>query len=198
MQAGEPEAVFLLEREPTPLGEMLVVTDARGRLRALDWSDTEARLRSLLRRQYRGSSIELRPSATSSTATRAMRDYFRGDVFGIDQLEIATGGTDFQREVWRALRRIPCGESTHYGALAARLGKPLAVRAVGLANGANPIGVIVPCHRVLGANGALTGYAGGLERKRWLLEHERKWAAAAATKSSGVRRQEPEGARPRT
>ena len=85
-----------------------------------------------------------------------------------------TAGTDFQREVWRALRGIPCGTTLSYGELARRIGRPNAVRAVGLANGANPIGVVVPCHRVIGSNGSLTGYGGGIERKRWLLDHERQ------------------------
>jgi O-6-methylguanine DNA methyltransferase len=85
---------------------------------------------------------------------------------------VATGGTAFQKSVWAALRQIPVGETLGYGALAARLGKPGAARAVGLANGLNPIGIVVPCHRVIGASGTLTGYAGGVERKAWLLAHE--------------------------
>ena len=83
-----------------------------------------------------------------------------------------TAGTAFQREVWAALRTIPTGETTTYGRLASQLGRPKAMRAVGMANGANPISIIVPCHRVIGANASLTGYGGGLERKRWLLRHE--------------------------
>src|SRR6185437_637184 len=91
----------------------------------------------------------------------------------IDAILTATAGTAFQREVWRALRDIPAGQTISYGELARRIGRPAAVRAVGLANGANPIGVVVPCHRVIGANGSLTGYGGGLHRKEWLLAHER-------------------------
>jgi methylated-DNA-[protein]-cysteine S-methyltransferase len=87
-------------------------------------------------------------------------------------LTVTTGGTDFQRTVWKALRAIPAGETRTYGQLAAAIGSPRAVRAAGLANGQNPVAVIVPCHRVIGANGTLTGYAGGLARKRWLLAHE--------------------------
>jgi methylated-DNA-[protein]-cysteine S-methyltransferase len=98
--------------------------------------------------------------------------YFAGDLSAIERLAVVTGGTDFQREVWAALRRIPAGRTLSYGALATQLGRPKAVRAVGLANGANPIGIVVPCHRVIGADGSLTGYGGGLERKRWLLAHE--------------------------
>jgi methylated-DNA-[protein]-cysteine S-methyltransferase len=85
---------------------------------------------------------------------------------------VQTSGTPFQREVWRALRNIPCGTTVSYAKLAEQIGRPAAVRAVGLANGSNPVGVVVPCHRVIGANGSLTGYGGGIERKSWLLEHE--------------------------
>ena len=85
---------------------------------------------------------------------------------------VKTGGTAFQKAVWAALRAIPAGETRSYSQLAAAIGSPKAVRAAGLANGQNPIAVVVPCHRVIGANGTLTGYAGGLERKRWLLAHE--------------------------
>jgi methylated-DNA-[protein]-cysteine S-methyltransferase len=95
-----------------------------------------------------------------------------GDIASLDGIPTESDGTPFQREVWAALRQIPAGETWSYGRLAAHIGRPAAVRAVGLANGANPIGVVVPCHRVIGASGGLTGYAGGLERKRWLLAHE--------------------------
>lgn len=102
----------------------------------------------------------------------AVEAYFAGDVAALDGLSVRTGGTAFQREVWAALRAIPPGETRTYGQQASAIGRPRAVRAVGLANGQNPIAVIVPCHRVVGAGGALTGYAGGMERKRWLLAHE--------------------------
>jgi methylated-DNA-[protein]-cysteine S-methyltransferase len=98
--------------------------------------------------------------------------YFAGHVESIDTLAIATGGTTFQRRVWSALRAIPAGRTVSYQALAAAIGHPRAVRAVGAANGANPIGIVVPCHRVVGTDGSLTGYGGGLDRKRWLLSHE--------------------------
>jgi methylated-DNA-[protein]-cysteine S-methyltransferase len=102
----------------------------------------------------------------------ALAGFFAGVVGAIDGIACRTGGTPFQRRVWAALRQIPVGETVSYGALAARLDKPRAVRAVGLANGANPVSVVVPCHRVIGADGWLTGYGGGLDRKRWLLRHE--------------------------
>ena len=102
---------------------------------------------------------------------RQLAEYFAGRRDGFD-LPLRLHGTAFQQRVWAALREIPCGETWTYGELAARIGSPTAARAVGLANGKNPIGVIVPCHRVVGADGSLTGYGGGLDRKQALLEHE--------------------------
>lgn len=101
--------------------------------------------------------------------------YFAGSLRQFD-LEVAGSGSPFQRGVWRALTEIPFGATETYGALARRVGNPNASRAVGLANGRNPISIVVPCHRVIGVSGALTGYGGGIERKRWLLEHERRVA----------------------
>jgi methylated-DNA-[protein]-cysteine S-methyltransferase len=167
-----PPLAFKLERVPTPTGVMLVVTDAQGRLRALDWDDYEDRMRKLLRRHYGAGGVVLSEAGAPSAARRALDAYFAGDLAALDGLETETAGTPFQRSVWAALRRIPVGQTLSYGALAAKIGKPRAVRAVGLANGSNPIGVVVPCHRVIGADGSLTGYGGGLPRKRWLLEHE--------------------------
>ena len=167
--ATRPEGLAF-DRLPTPVGEALVVWDADGALRAFDWSDYEARMLRLLRRHYGG------VSPARGEAPAGIRDavaaYFGGDLGSLARLECATGGTDFQRKVWAALRAIPAGATESYGALAARIGAPAAVRAVGLANGANPIGLVVPCHRVIGADGSLTGYGGGIARKRWLLVHE--------------------------
>jgi methylated-DNA-[protein]-cysteine S-methyltransferase len=101
-----------------------------------------------------------------------MRAYLAGRLDALDGLPVDAGGTPFQALVWAALRTIPPGQTWSYKALAERIGRPAAVRAVGLANGANPVGIVVPCHRVIGAGGSLTGYGGGLPRKRWLLEHE--------------------------
>ena len=111
-------------------------------------------------------------------AARAQLDaYFAGRLHAFD-LPLAPRGTDFQRRVWQALADIPFGDTQSYGELARRLGNPGASRAVGLANGRNPLGIIVPCHRVIGANGTLTGYGGGLQRKQWLLDHERRHTEA--------------------
>lgn len=164
--------LFFEERLKTPIGVMLVLTDAQGRLRAVDWDDYESRMHKLLGRQYGKEAVALRPATAASEAGRCLEAYFDGWIDAIDAVEVAMGGTVFQREVWAALRGIPAGSHLNYGRLAERIGRPEAVRAVGAANGANPIGIVVPCHRVIGANAALTGYGGGLHRKRWLLEHE--------------------------
>jgi methylated-DNA-[protein]-cysteine S-methyltransferase len=169
MNARPPET-FALDRLQTPIGAALLVTDADGVLRALDWEDHEPRLRQLLRLQY-GAPV-LKSARAPENITAALTGYFAGDLACLDAIKWRVAGTPFQRKVWTALRTIPAGITTSYGALAARLDMPKAVRAVGLANGSNPISIVVPCHRVIGANGALTGYGGGLPRKRWLLEHE--------------------------
>jgi methylated-DNA-[protein]-cysteine S-methyltransferase len=161
---------LILDRVDTPIGEMLIVSDHDGNLRAVDWTDHEARMLRLLRHHCGANGFKLEPG--KSAFVNAFDRYFSGDLAALDQLPVETAGTPFQRAVWRALRDIPCGETVSYGRLALQIGKPKAVRAVGLANGSNPVGVVVPCHRVIGGNGSLTGYGGGIERKRWLLEHE--------------------------
>jgi len=166
----QPEMILTLDRIASPVGEVLVVTDADGVVRALDFHDYEARLRRLLRRHY--GEVVLVDGRAPEAVRRAVEAWFDGDLTAFDAVPVKTGGTDFQRSVWKALRDIPAGETRTYGQVAAAIGSPKAVRAVGLANGANPVGVIVPCHRVIGSNGTLTGYAGGMERKRWLLAHE--------------------------
>jgi methylated-DNA-[protein]-cysteine S-methyltransferase len=113
-----------------------------------------------------------RDDAPFAEAAAQLEEYFAGRLTTFD-LPLALTGTPFQRQVWQALRAIPYGQTVSYGQLADRLGRPAAARAVGLANGHNPVGIIVPCHRVVGANGDLTGYGGGLERKRQLLDFER-------------------------
>jgi methylated-DNA-[protein]-cysteine S-methyltransferase len=105
-------------------------------------------------------------------ARRQLDEYFAGRRWNFT-LPLAADGTDFQRRVWTALREIPVGTTITYGELARRIGQPAAVRAVGLANGRNPLSIVVPCHRVIGANGKLTGYGGGLAAKAWLLQHEK-------------------------
>lgn len=166
-----PVHAFSLETLNTPTGRMMVVTDQDGRLRALDWEDCELRMHTLLRRRH-GSPPALRAAARPSPARQALEAYFEGETDALSDVPTAPQGTDFQRVVWAALRRIPAGRTISYGALAAGIGRPAASRAVGAANGANPVAIVVPCHRVVGACGSLTGFGGGLARKRWLLDHE--------------------------
>lgn len=163
---------LLVDRLKTPIGALVIVADEEGRLRATDWTDYEDRMSLLMRRQYGPERGGLTEARNPGGLTDAMARYFEGELEAIDDLPVKTGGTDFQNSVWRALRDIPCGETISYGTLARRIGRPAAVRAVGLANGANPVGIVVPCHRVIGSDGSLTGYGGGMERKRWLLTHE--------------------------
>lgn len=169
MRDAQPETLTL-DRIATPVGEVLLVIDGDGAVRALDFVDYEPRMMRLLKRHC--GAFALADGRAPTVVRAAVEAYFAGDVGALDALKVRTGGTPFQRGVWAALRAIPAGETRSYGQLAAEIGSPRAVRAVGMANGQNPVGVIVPCHRVIGANGALTGYAGGMERKRWLLAHE--------------------------
>lgn len=157
----------------TPIGRLLIVADGDGNLRAIDWKEHESRMLLLLQRHYGKGKFTLESTKHSSALTQAIRSYFAGDLKAIDGLPVKTAGTPFQRAVWLALRKIPCGKTLSYGELAIKIGRPSAVRAVGLANGSNPVGIVVPCHRVIGSDGSLTGYGGGIERKRWLLDHER-------------------------
>ena len=154
----------------TPIGEIDVATDGEGRLRVLEFHDQPHRLTRVLHRHHRGQAVE------SGAAPPAVRDglaaYFAGELAALKTIPWTIAGDAFQHQVWNALVEIRPGEPTTYARLAERIGRPTAIRAVGAANGANPISIVVPCHRVIGTGGALTGYGGGLERKRWLLAHE--------------------------
>jgi methylated-DNA-[protein]-cysteine S-methyltransferase len=162
---------LVFDRLPSPLGELLVVADEAGRLRAIDWCDEE-RLRARLARSLGGGDFTLAPQRNPAGLTAALEAYFAGDLAVIDTLPVEAAGTPFQRAVWTALRGIACGTTVSYGEIARRIGQPGAMRAVGLANNSNPIPIVVPCHRVIGADGSLVGFGGGLDRKRWLLDHE--------------------------
>ena len=167
---GKPPEHLRLDRLPSPIGEAIIVTDEAGCLRAFDWADRESGMARLLRLHY--GSLAPQAGAAPQDLMRRLRGYFDGDIGGVAAIECRTAGTAFQRAVWSALTTIPPGETLSYAALAMKIGCPQAVRAVGLANGSNPISVVVPCHRVIGTDGSLTGYGGGIERKRWLLQHE--------------------------
>jgi methylated-DNA-[protein]-cysteine S-methyltransferase len=169
--SAKPLETFWLDRFRTPIGTALLVTDKDGALRALDWDDYEPRMRELLRLQY-GGAVTLVDKRAPKPIRDALAGYFAGDLDRLASIPCRFGGTAFQQSVWTALPTVPAGTTMSYGALATKLGLPKAVRAVGHANGSNPISVVIPCHRLIGANGSLTGYGGGLERKRWLLKHE--------------------------
>jgi methylated-DNA-[protein]-cysteine S-methyltransferase len=160
---------LLIDRIESQLGTILLISDGE-RLCALDFADYEPRMISLLRQRYR--SIELLPDLDPQGFSSKIRAYLEGDYASLDCIAVNAGGTDFQQLVWQALRTIPVGVTISYGALATKLGKPTAARAVGMANSLNPVAIVVPCHRVIGAKAKLTGYAGGLDRKQWLLRHE--------------------------
>jgi methylated-DNA-[protein]-cysteine S-methyltransferase len=163
---------LLIDRLATPIGELIVIADGDGELRAIDWTDHEARMKHLLDRFCGKARYTLTPARDPGGLTSAMRCYFKGDIAVLRGLPVATSGTPFQTSVWRALRKIKDGTTISYAELAARIDRPTAVRAAGLANGQNPVSIVVPCHRVIGSDGRLTGYGGGLSRKQWLLAHE--------------------------
>jgi methylated-DNA-[protein]-cysteine S-methyltransferase len=159
-----------LDRMASPIGDIQLVTDDQGVVRALDFSSHDLRMRTLMGRYYRG--VELKSGVAPGRVRDAVSAYFEGQIDALDDVAWATNGTAFQQSVWAGLCTIPVGETLSYKGLAERVGRPSAMRAVGMANGANPVAIIVPCHRVIGADLSLTGYGGGLERKRWLLRHE--------------------------
>ena len=169
--SAKPPETFNLDRLQTPIGTALLVTDADGVLRALDWEELRAAHEGTAAAAiWRGGFARTRGLPKELRA--ALTAYFKGDLDRLNTIKWRVAGTPFQQKVWTALPRIPAGTTMSYGALAAKLNAPKAMRAVGHANGSNPISVVVPCHRLIGANGSLVKYGGGLERKRWLLEHE--------------------------
>jgi methylated-DNA-[protein]-cysteine S-methyltransferase len=161
-------------RRKTPLGDILLVVDGDGVLRAADFADCEDRLRRLLGRRLRPATYRLAAGRAPAAISQPVDAYFDGELGATQSIPISLDGSAFQEEVWEASRKIEPGFVITYAGLATRIGRPQAARAVGHANAANPFCVIVPCHRLIGANGDLTGYSGGVERKRWLLDHEAK------------------------
>ena len=168
-----PQTLYA-DRLQSALGTLLIIHDRKGHIRALDFHDFESRMRRLLRVHYgvEGNDFTLEDRAAPKAIRRAISDYFLGDLCAIDSIPVTTGGTSFQREVWAALRTVQPGTTLSYGALARQLGRPKSVRAIASANAANPVAIVVPCHRVIGTDGSLSGYGGGISRKRWLLVHE--------------------------
>jgi methylated-DNA-[protein]-cysteine S-methyltransferase len=153
----------------TPIGPLTLAARS-GRTCLLHFGDDDAAARSTLIKWYGRAPIERVPDPAG--AATVLERYFAGELDALDAIEVEMNGTDFQRRVWAALRDVKAGTTASYAEVARAVGSPAAVRAVGAANGANPVAVIVPCHRIIGTNGTLTGYGGGLERKQWLLRHE--------------------------
>ncbi|MFP6781319.1 MAG: methylated-DNA--[protein]-cysteine S-methyltransferase [Gammaproteobacteria bacterium] len=160
---------LFIDKMKSPIGEIRIISDGEN-LRALDFEDYNDRMEKLLKRHY--GDYKLEPMKNPNGVSEIMERYFGGELDAIDDVKVAANGTQFQSAVWHQLRNVPLGKTWSYGELARRIGKPKASRAVGLANGSNPIAIVVPCHRIIGANGSLTGYGGGMERKQWLLVHE--------------------------
>jgi len=159
--------VVTIDQLESPVGP-LTLAEHDGRLCLLHFGRTSG-IRQTLTRWY----PDDKPVAGELTKIRGTLDrYFQGQIAAIDEPDVELNGTPFQQRVWNALRRIPAGSTVSYSQLARQIGAETAVRAVGAANGANPVALVVPCHRVIGANGTLVGYGGGLPRKRWLLAHE--------------------------
>jgi methylated-DNA-[protein]-cysteine S-methyltransferase len=154
----------------SPIGRILFASNGDG-ICALDYAGYESRMESLLKRRF--GAFEFRCGSDPCQLKGRLRSYFDGELQALGDTPLSMGGTAFQEQVWKTLREIPAGHTQTYGELAARLGRAQAARAVGHANSLNPVAIIVPCHRVIGASSGLTGYAGGLERKEWLLRHEK-------------------------
>jgi methylated-DNA-[protein]-cysteine S-methyltransferase len=153
----------------SPIGAVLVAASEQG-LCALDFADCRDRMEESLERRFGAFTLEADPRLDEISDRIA--GYFAGDLDALAGIRTDLGGTPFQARVWAALSRIPPGPTSSYRELATAIGQPSASRAVGAANGRNPVALVIPCHRVIGADGSLTGYAGGIERKRWLLDHE--------------------------
>jgi methylated-DNA-[protein]-cysteine S-methyltransferase len=191
MTAPQPEALTVA-RLPTPIGVALIAVDEAGVLRAFNWIDYETRFAAWIARRY--PAVRTGEGAAPARVRDGLQAYFGGQPRALEALAWQAAGTAFQLKVWQALCTIPPGETLSYARLAARIGRPTAMRAVGLANGANPLALVVPCHRVIGADGALTGYGGGLHRKRWLLAHEGAAFSEGAPRGAGARAAAPASA----
>ncbi|MGA7991474.1 MAG: methylated-DNA--[protein]-cysteine S-methyltransferase [Thermoanaerobaculia bacterium] len=167
--AGEKREFLRRSRVAAPPGAIVLVV--RGScLVGLVFEDHWKKFNSELEKRFGAFSFEEDPRG--GAPAEALRRYFGGDLAALDGIAVDTGGTAFQQIVWTTLRRIPAGATWSYARLAKEIGRPSATRAVAAANGANPVSIVVPCHRVIGSDGSLTGYGGGLPRKRWLLAHE--------------------------
>jgi methylated-DNA-[protein]-cysteine S-methyltransferase len=159
-----------IDHMTSPVGNLLLVWRGEA-LCALGFDDREDRMAASLKGRF--GPVKFSRAEDPHGFRPCLEEYFAGDLDALERIAVDTGGTPFQQNVWRLLREIPAGKTATYGELAAKLGSPGAARAVGMANGMNPVAIVVPCHRVIGSAGKLVGYGGGIDRKRWLLTHER-------------------------
>ena len=160
---------FQSDHIETPIGDMILVA-RDGVLLLLEFEDATGRVEREMKMRFKN--FEMQPATNPFGLTDIMRDYFTGNIRAIDRILTDGGGTAFEKSVWAELRKIPAGVTRSYGSIARKLGDINMSRAVGTANGRNPISIVVPCHRVIGADGSMTGYGGGIHRKEWLLRHE--------------------------
>jgi len=160
---------LFIDKIDSEIGPILIVSDGE-KLCALDFAEYRSRMMALLQKRFK--SIQLIEKSNPQGFSDRLQSYLAGNLNSLDEIPVSTGGTPFQQQVWFALRSIPTGTVATYGELAQMVNRPTAYRAVGMTNSLNPVAIVLPCHRVIGANANLTGYAGGLERKRWLLQHE--------------------------
>jgi methylated-DNA-[protein]-cysteine S-methyltransferase len=190
---GSTKTRITFGRVKSPVGDIVLACNGDA-LCALEFAESEKRMVAWLKRRF-GNFERVDATDPGGVCTR-LGAYLRGDLDALDGIAVDGGGTAFQRKVWKGLRRIAAGEVMSYQGLARRLGMPNSVRAVARANALNPISIVVPCHRVIGSDGSLTGYGGGLPRKRWLLEHEGVAVPSAARKVSRDRRYPAPSPRP--
>ena len=160
---------FQSDHIQTPIGDMILVA-RDGVLLLLEFEDAAGRVEREMKMRFKN--FEMQLTTNPFGLTDMMRDYFDGNIHAIDNILTDGGGTAFEKSVWTELRKIPTGTTVSYGSIARKLGDINMSRAVGTANGRNPISIVVPCHRVIGADGSMTGYGGGIARKEWLLRHE--------------------------
>lgn len=176
-----------IDHLPSPLGTLLLAHGG-GHLCALDFQEYETRFCQYLARRF--GQVPTEEQRLPGEIHNALQAYLGGEISALDSIPVHAPGTRFQQLVWQTLRRIPAGQTWNYAQLAAAIGQPDAIRAVASANARNPVALVVPCHRVIGSDGGLTGYAGGLSRKHWLLVHEGARDAAAPEKAAGRRQTE--------
>jgi methylated-DNA-[protein]-cysteine S-methyltransferase len=162
-------ATIELAKVESPVGTLTVASNGSA-VCLLHFGSISSEIRALLKKWYPDQRVET--GSDPGGAVSVLKRYFAGDLDSLDEIHVELHGTAFQHRVWHALRSVRAGKTTSYAELARRVGSPSAIRAVGAANGANPVAIVLPCHRIIGSNGSLTGYGGGLERKRWLLTHE--------------------------